>query len=199
VEFELREEFFRDADLGEQRNHHTRSHRIGWPLEPVLSALWSTFGDLRVAKRALSSYFVALSGRKTAYTFPESALEDKMANRVGWTFGASFLVLSLIIGPAAFAAADNVGQESPSQAGQDSKSYLPPWMQGQGSSEKASAPANTAAPATTATTPTPESKSTAASNDDAMKRKVRAGQGRRSHRHGSPADFMSGFVGFFGR
>jgi hypothetical protein len=159
-------------------------------------ALWSTFGDLRVAKRALSSHFVALSGRKTAYTFPESALEDKMANRVGWKFVASFLVLSLIIGPAAFAAADNAGQESPSQAGQDSKSYLPPWMQGQGSSEKASAPANTAAPATTTA---PESKSAAANDDDAMKRKVRAGQGRRSHRHGSPADFMSGFVGLFGR
>lgn len=120
-----------------------------------------------------------------------------MANCAGWTFGASFLVLSLIIGPAAFAAAENAGQESPSQAEQDSKSYLPPWMQGQGGSEKAGAPANAAAPATTATTP--EGKSAAASNDDAMKRRVRAGQRRRSHRHGSPADFMSGFVGFFGR
>jgi hypothetical protein len=119
-----------------------------------------------------------------------------MANRAGWKF-ASFLVLSLIIGPAAFAAAENAGQESSSQAGQDSKSYLPPWMQGQGSSEKAGAPANTAAPATTTTAP--ESKSAAARDDDAIKRRVRAGQGRRSHRHGSPADFMSGFVGFFGR
>jgi hypothetical protein len=118
-----------------------------------------------------------------------------MANRAGWKF-ASFLVLSLIIGPAAFAAAENAGQESPSQAEQDSKSYLPPWMQGQGSSEKAGAPANTAPPATTTA---PESKSAAARNDDAVKRRVRAGQGRRSHRHGSPADFMSGFVGFFGR
>ena len=61
-----------------------------------------------------------------------------MANRAGWRFGASFLVLSLIIGPAAFAAAENAGQESPSQAEQDSKSYLPPWMQGQGGGEKAS-------------------------------------------------------------
>ena len=147
------------------------------------------------------------AGRSNRYF--QALPEDKMANRAGWKFGASFLVLSLIIGPAAFAAADNAGQESPSQAGQDSKSYLPPWMQGQGSSEKASAPANTAAPAATAapaptatapaTTAAPESKSAAASDDDAMKRKVRTGQGRRSHRHGSPADFMSGFVGFFGR
>ena len=37
--------------------------------------------------------------------------EDKMANCAGWRFGASFLVLSLIIGPAAFAAADNASQE----------------------------------------------------------------------------------------
>jgi hypothetical protein len=117
-----------------------------------------------------------------------------MANRAGWRFGASFLALSLIIGPAAFAAAENAGQESPSQAEQDSKSYLPPWMQGQGGGEKATAPANTAAPAAT-----PESKSAAATDDDAMKRKVRAGQGRRSHRHGSQADFMGGFAGFFGR
>lgn len=121
-----------------------------------------------------------------------------MANRAGWRFGASFLVLSLIIGPAAFAAAENAGQESPSQAEQDSKSYLPPWMQGQGGGEKAAAPANAAAPAAMPAA-TPESKSVAATDDNAMKRKVRAGQGRRSHRHGSPADFMGGFVGFFGR
>ena len=124
-----------------------------------------------------------------------------MANRVGWTFVASFLVLSLIIGPAALAAAENAGQESPSQAEQDSKSYLPPWMQGQGGGEKTAAPANTAAPATTAApaAATPESKSVVATDDPAMKRKARAGQGRRSHRHGSPTDFIGGFVGFFGR
>jgi hypothetical protein len=135
------------------------------------------------------------AGRSNRYF--QALPEDKMANRAGWKFGASFLVLSLIIGPAAFAAAENAGQESPSQAGQDSKSYLPPWMQGQGGSEKEGAPANTAAPATT--TATPESKSAVASDDDATKRKVRAGHGRRSRRHRSPADFMSGFVGFFGR
>jgi hypothetical protein len=133
------------------------------------------------------------AGRSNRYF--QEVPEDKMVNRAGWRFGASFLVLSLIIGPAAFAATDNASQESPSQAEQDSKSYLPPWMQGQGGGEKAAAPANAAAPAAT-----PESKSAAAPTDDnAMKRKARAGQGRRSHRHGSPADFMGGFVGFFGR
>jgi len=118
-----------------------------------------------------------------------------MAIRAGWRYGASFLVLSLIVGPAAFAAAENAGQESPSQAEQDSKSYLPPWMQGQGGGEKAGAPANAAAPAAAM----PEKKSAAASDDDARKRKARAGHGRRSRRHGSPADFMSGFAGLFGR
>jgi hypothetical protein len=118
-----------------------------------------------------------------------------MVNCAGWRFGASFLVLSLIVGPAAFAATDNAGRETPSQAEQDSKSYLPPWMQGQGGGEKAPAPANAAAPAAT-----PESKSAAApTDDDATKRKARAGQGRKSHRYGSPADFMGGFVGLFGR
>ena len=53
-----------------------------------------------------------------------------MVNCAGWRFGASFLVLSLIVGPAAFAATDNAGQETPSQAVQDLKSYLPPGMQG---------------------------------------------------------------------
>jgi hypothetical protein len=124
-----------------------------------------------------------------------------MANRAGWKFGASFLILSLIIGPAAFAATDNASQDSPSHAEQDSKSYLPPWMQGQGGGEKAGAPANTAAPATTPApaATTPESKSVAATDDDAMKRKARTGQRRKSHRYGSPADFMGGFVGLFGR
>ncbi len=121
-----------------------------------------------------------------------------MANRAGWTYGAFFLVLSLIIGPAAFAAAENSGQENASQAEQDSKSYLPPWMQGQGSGEKAGAPATAAAPAAVTA---PEGKSASTGDDDAMKKKVRgASQGRRSHRRGSSPDgFMSGFVGLFGQ
>ena len=120
-----------------------------------------------------------------------------MANRARWTYGASFLALSLMISPAAFAAAENTGQEKPSQAEPDSKSYLPPWMQGQGGSEKASAPANTAAPANNATA---ESKSAAADNEP-IKRRPRAGsQVRRSHRHSAPDDgFIGGFVGLFGR
>jgi hypothetical protein len=69
-------------------------------------------------------------------------------------------------------------------------------MQGQGGSEKASAPANTVAPASSST---PESKSVAANNEP-MKRRVRAGsQLRRSHPHSAQTDgLMGGFVGFFG-
>ena len=95
------------------------------------------------------------------------------------------------------AAAENSGQEKPSQAEPDSRSYLPPWMQGQGGSEKASAPANTAAPANNTTQ---ESKSAAADNEP-IKRRVRAGsQVQRSHPHAAPADgFIGGFVGLFGR
>jgi hypothetical protein len=119
-----------------------------------------------------------------------------MANRARWTYGASFLVLSLIISPVAFAAAENADQEKPSQAEPDSKSYLPPWMQGQGGSEKASAPANAAAPANNTT---PESKSAAADNAP-TKRRLRAGsQAQRSHRRRAPTDdFTGGFAGFFG-
>ncbi len=119
-----------------------------------------------------------------------------MADRTRCRFGASLLVLSLIIGPAAFAAAEDSGAEKPSQAEPDSRSYLPPWMQGQGGSEKASAPGNAAAPANTTTQ---ESKSTAADNEP-TKRRVRAGgQVRRSHAHAAPADgVMGGFIGFFG-
>ena len=134
-------------------------------------------------------------GRSSRYF--QALPADKMANRARWTYGASFLVLSLIISPAAFAAAENSGQEKPSQAEPDSRSYLPPWMQGQGGSEKASAPANTAAPANNTTQ---ESKSAAADNEP-IKRRVRAGsQVQRSHPHAAPADgFIGGFVGLFGR
>jgi hypothetical protein len=119
-----------------------------------------------------------------------------MAHRARWRFGASFLVLSLIFGPAAFAAAENSGQETPSQAEPDSKSYLPPWMQGQGGGDKASPPDNTAAPANSTT---PQRKSAAADNEP-IKRRVRAvSQAKRSHRHAAPADgVIGGFVGFFG-
>ena len=161
MEFELREQFFRDAKLSKQKNHHTHSLRISRPLEPVLLEL----------------------------------PEVQMLNHARWRLGASFLVLSLIIGPAAFAAAENSGQEKPSQAEPDSKSYLPPWMQGQGGGEKASTPANSAA---SANTTTPERKSAAADNEP-IKRRVRSGsQAQRSHRHAQSDGIMGGFVGFFG-
>jgi len=116
-----------------------------------------------------------------------------MAYRARWQFGASFLVLSLIINSTAFAAAENSGQEKPSQAEPESKSYLPPWMQGQGGGGNSSAPPSSAA--------VPGSKSAAASDNDPIKKKARAGsQERRSHRHNSQPDgFVSGFAGLFGR
>jgi hypothetical protein len=119
-----------------------------------------------------------------------------MASRARWTLGASFLVLSVIISPAAFAATEDSGQEKPTQAEPDSRSYLPPWMQGQGSTEKASGTANTATPANNTAS---QSKSAAVDNEP-VKRRVRAGnQVRRSHRAAAPADgLMGGFVGFFG-
>jgi hypothetical protein len=132
--------------------------------------------------------------------------EDKMTNRVRWKYGASFLVLSLIASPAAFAAADNSGQETPSQAEPESKSYLPPWMQGQGGGEHASPPASPATPATggtpgPATGATPGNGSAATSDDQAAKGQVRgASQGqRRRHRRWSDDDIIGGVVGFFGR
>jgi len=119
-----------------------------------------------------------------------------MANHARWTYGASFLVLSLIISSAAFAAAESSGQEKSSQAEPDSRSYLPPWMQGQGGSEKASAPANTAAPANNTT---PESKSTAAYIEPIKRRERTGSHAQRSHAHAAPADgIMGGFVGLFG-
>ena len=125
-----------------------------------------------------------------------STPEDKMANRARWTYGASFLVLSLIVSPAAFAAAENTDQEKTSQAQPDSRSYLPPWMQGQGSGDKASASANTAVPSNTSTT---ESKSAAADNEPVRKR-VRAGsQVQRSRPRTAPAgDVFGGLAGLFG-
>jgi hypothetical protein len=121
-----------------------------------------------------------------------------MAYRARWQFGASFLVLSLIINSAAFAAAENSGQEKPSQAEPESKSYLPPWMQGQGGGENSSAPANSSS---SATNTAPGTKSAAASDNEPIRRKARGGsQERKSHRHNAQSDgFVSGFAGLFGR
>ena len=109
-------------------------------------------------------------------------------------FAASFIVFSLIICPAAFAAAEDSpsSQEKPAQAEPEAKSYLPPWMQSQGSGENPGAPAANGTQANNAAT---------AADDDAAKKKVPASnQGRKSHRHGSsPDNIISGFVGLFGR
>ncbi len=123
-----------------------------------------------------------------------------MVNRARWNCGASFLVLSLIVSPAAFAAAESSGQDKP-QAEAESKSYLPPWMQGKGGGDNASAPAAAAAAVTPDNNATQGSKTAAAGgDDDAAKRKVRAGsQAHRSHRRSSSGGaIFGGFAGLFG-
>ncbi len=120
-----------------------------------------------------------------------------MVNRARWKWSAFFLVLSLVISPAAFAAAENSGQDKPA-AETEAKSYLPPWMQGKGGNDNASvsAPAATPTPDNNAT----QGSKTAAASDDTAKRKVRgASQGHRYHRHGSPNAVFSGFAGLFGQ
>ncbi len=120
-----------------------------------------------------------------------------MINRARRNYGMCFLVLSLIVSPAAFAAAESSATDNP-QAESEAKSYLPPWMQGKtGSSENAS---------TTATAATPDQKTAQPSktevqvNNETAKKKVRgANEGQRSHFHGSPADIFKGFAGLFGR
>ncbi len=127
-----------------------------------------------------------------------------MVNRARWNYGASILVLSLIVSPAVFAATDSSTQDKPqaAQGEAEAKSYLPPWMQGKGGSDSASAPAATAP--VTAVTPdnnaTQVGKTAAASDGDTAKRKTRgASQGHRSHRHGSPGGaIFGGFAGLFG-
>ena len=125
-----------------------------------------------------------------------------MATRARWNYGASFLVLSLIVSPAAFAAADSSGQDKP-QAEAEAKSYLPPWMQGKGGTNNASAPATaaTVTPATPGNNATQNSKIPGAGDNDTAKRKVRgASQGHRSHRHNSQGGAtFGGFAGLFGQ
>ncbi len=121
-----------------------------------------------------------------------------MVNRARRKCAASFLVLSLIISPAAFAAAAESSSQDKPQTEAEAKSYLPPWMQGKDGNENASAGAPAAA-ATPNNNATQGSKTTAASDNDAPKRKIRgASQGHRSHRHASPAIFR-GFAGLFGQ
>ncbi len=61
-----------------------------------------------------------------------------MVNHAKAKFAASFLVLSLMANPAAYAAAENTPGDKPSQTEPETKSYLPPWMQGQGGADNGS-------------------------------------------------------------
>ncbi len=105
---------------------------------------------------------------------------------------AAILLLSLVVSPAAFAAADNATSEKPAQAQPDNKSYLPPWMQDQGKG----ANANTAS--SDKTGPAPD-KSAEAADDDAKKRLRSTGQGQRPHRQPQGNGLFSGLAGLFGR
>ncbi len=122
-----------------------------------------------------------------------------MVNRARWNCGASFLVLSLIVSPAAFAAAESSGQDKP-QAEAEVKSYLPPWMQGKGGSDTTGAPGAAAGAVTPDSNAAQASKTAAAGDDDAPKRKVRAAsQAHRSHRRSSSGGaIFGGFAGLFG-
>lgn len=106
--------------------------------------------------------------------------------------GASFIILSLIVSPAAFAAAEDPAPEKPAaQAQPDDRSYLPPWMQGQGGAENANAPGNGAAE--------PSQRSAAVEGGAAKKAKI-VSQGQRPRRHGSRGEgLFGGFAGLFGR
>ncbi len=135
-----------------------------------------------------------LAGRSNRYF--QAFEEGNMVNRARRNYGASFLVLSLIVSPAAFAAAESSAQDKP-QAEAEAKSYLPPWMQGKSGSDNASAPATAVTPDNNATQ---GSKTVAAGDDETPKRKVRgASQGHRSHRHSSQGGpIFGGFAGLFG-
>ena len=122
--------------------------------------------------------------------------EDKMANRAGWRFGASFLVLSLIIGPAAFAAAENSGQES---LRKQSRTRNPIFRRGCRAKAAARKQLRRPMPPRQPTTPRRKANPRRPDNN-AIKRKARA-----EPRYGGPTGtdrrliFIGGFVGFLGR
>ncbi len=109
-----------------------------------------------------------------------------MAHRARWKYGASCLVLSLIISSAAFAATESAVQETPSQADPESKSYLPPWMQGERDHETAGA-----------TSAAQTGKSAVIADRESAKRKARARKAR--ERAAQPKGFMRGFAQLFGQ
>lgn len=107
------------------------------------------------------------------------------------TMGASFIILSLIVGPAASTAAEDPASERPAaQAQPDDKSYLPPWMR-QGGGENSNAPGNSAA--------APVQPSAAVDDGAAKKAKV-ASEAQRPRRRGASGDVLfGGFGALFGR
>ena len=108
-------------------------------------------------------------------------------------YAVSIAILSLIISPAAFAAAENPSMDKPAQTEPETKSYLPPWMQGQGGSGTAATPEKADG--------APADKSVEASGQEPAGKTMRGGsQGQRSHRHRWPGEgLIGGLVGMFGR
>jgi hypothetical protein len=119
-----------------------------------------------------------------------------MVRRTNGKSSPAFLTLCLLIGPAAaFPVAENAAPEAqPSQTEPESKSYLPPWMQEQGSGDARNGHA-AEGNKTVAETPG------AGMDPDSEKKKAQASsQGQKSQRRPSrPGLFFPGLVGLFGR
>lgn len=119
---------------------------------------------------------------------------DNMIVRARWRCMACFLVLSSVAAPSVFAA-EETAQEPPSQTAPDSRSYLPPWMQGQGGGQT---PENAGAPAgaSGATSAGDASAATGAGSRRETRSAYGAHRPRRTHRGGGN-DFFRGFAGLF--
>jgi hypothetical protein len=107
-----------------------------------------------------------------------------MVSRVKRAVALPGLALALLMGPAAFAAPEDEKPQAPqSQPPDDSKAYLPPWMQ------------KPAGPAASAAAKGPEATALDASADPAAKQKP---PGQKSPRRNRDSIFGSGFS-FFSR
>jgi hypothetical protein len=113
-----------------------------------------------------------------------------MVKGVRAKFAASFLVVSLLASPLAYAAADNAEAEKPAQtAPDDPKTYLPPWMKGREGDQAATARQKAEAPRETAEVV----------DADARRRKARQSQVLQNRRPTPESSaFMRGVAELFG-
>jgi hypothetical protein len=110
-------------------------------------------------------------------------------------YKASLLVLSLVVSPSVYAAAENPPADKPAQAAAapDDKSYLPPWMRGEPTTAALGAPLREGAQAQAAQ----PAQTLMAS--DARKAKG-ADQAQRRRQNSWPGGFFfRGVADFFGR